>query len=250
MLRRAPLLIAVLLSLTAARGFGKGTTVSFKSTPGKASAYLAVPEGKGKHPGLIVIQEWWGVNDWIKEQADRYAKAGFVAMAPDLYRGKSTTDPAVAHELARGLAQDRAMADLKAAFRYLAERKDVDPKRIGVIGWCMGGGYALDLTLAEPRIAATVINYGHLVTDPATIARIRAPILGNFGADDRGIPPADVRAFEAALNKEGKANDIKIYEGAGHAFMNPNSKGSYVKTAADDAQTRIDAFLGKTLRRS
>jgi carboxymethylenebutenolidase len=148
------------------------------------------------------------------------------------------------------LAQDRAMADLKAAFRYLAERKDVDPKRIGVIGWCMGGGYALDLTLAEPRIAATVINYGHLVTDPATIARIRAPILGNFGADDRGIPPADVRAFEAALNKEGKANDIKIYEGAGHAFMNPNSKGSYVKTAADDAQTRIDAFLGKTLRRS
>ncbi len=245
-----PLLIAILLALTAAETFAKGMMVSFKSTPGKASAYLAVPDGKGKHPGLIVVQEWWGIDDWIKEQTDRYAKEGYVAIAPDLYRGKSTTDPAVAHELSRGLPEDRAMADLKAAFRYLADRKDVDPRRIGVIGWCMGGGYALDLALAEPRIAATVINYGHLMTDPATIAKIHAPILGNFGADDRGIPPADVRAFEAALNKEGKPNDIKIYEGAGHGFMNPNNKAGYVKTAADDAQTRIDAFLSKTLRRS
>ncbi len=142
------------------------------------------------------------------------------------------------------------MADLKAAFRYVAGRKDVDPKRIGVIGWCMGGGIALDFTLAEPRIAATVINYGHLVTDPNTIAKIHAPILGNFGGDDQGIPPADVHAFESALNKAGKANDIKIYEGAGHAFMNPNNKSGYVKTAADDARTRIDAFLRRTLRRS
>jgi carboxymethylenebutenolidase len=244
------LLAAFLISLAAFNAFAKGTMVSFKSTPGKASAYLAVPEGKGKHPGLIVIQEWWGLDDWIKEQADRYAKEGFVAIAPDLYRGKSTSDPAVAHELSRGLPQDRAMADLKAAFRYLAGRKDVDPKHIGVIGWCMGGGIALDFTLAEPRIAATVINYGHLVTDPNTIVKIHAPILGNFGADDSGIPPADVHAFEAALNKAGKTNDIKIYAGARHAFMNPNNKSGYVRTAADDAQTRIDAFLRRTLRRS
>jgi carboxymethylenebutenolidase len=248
--RRVLLLLAFLTSLTAVDAFAKGKMVSFQSTPGKASAYLAVPEGRGKHPGLIVIQEWWGVNDWIKEQADLYAKEGYVAIAPDLYRGKATSDPAVAHELMRGLPQDRAMADLRAAFRYLAARLDVDSKRIGVIGWCMGGGYALDLTLAEPRIAATVINYGHLVTDPATITKIRAPILGNFGADDRGIPPEDVHAFEAALNKEGKKNDIKIYEGAGHGFMNPNNTSGYVKAAADDAQTRIDAFLAKTLRRS
>ena len=244
------LLVALFISFTAFSGFAKATMVSLPSTPGKASAYLAVPEGKGKHPGLIVIQEWWGLDDWIKQQTDRYAKEGYVAIAPDLYRGKSTSDPAVAHELSRGLPQDRAMADLKAAFRYLAGRKDVDPKRIGVIGWCMGGGIALDFTLAEPRIAATVINYGHLVTDPNTIAKIHAPILGNFGGDDQGIPPADVHAFEAALNKAGKTNDIKIYEGAGHAFMNPNNKSGYVKTAADDAQTRIDAFLRRTLRRS
>jgi carboxymethylenebutenolidase len=222
--------------------------VSFPSLAGDASAYLADPGGKGKHPGLIVVQEWWGLNDWIKQQADRYAKEGYVAIAPDLYRGKTTTDPAVAHELMRGMPQDRAIADLKAAFDYLAKRKDVDAKRIGVIGWCMGGGYALDLTLAEPRIAATVVNYGHLMADPASIAKIHAPILGNFGENDQGIPPADVRAFDDALKKGGKSSDIKIYEGAGHAFMNPNNKGGYVKTAADDAQSRINAFLRKTLR--
>ena len=222
--------------------------VSFPSLGGKASGYLADAEGKGRHPGLIVIQEWWGLNDWIRQQADRYAKAGYVALAPDLYRGKSTADPNVAHELMRGLPQDRAIADMKAAFDYLSKRKDVDPKRIGVIGWCMGGGYALDLTLAEPRIAATVINYGHLMADPASIAKIHSPILGNFGANDQGIPPADVRAFDAALKKDGKSSDIKIYEGAGHAFMNPNNKGGYVKAAAEDAQSRIDAFLAKTLK--
>src|SRR5262249_7178852 len=113
---------------------------------------------------------------------------------------------------------------------------------------CMGGGYALEFTLAEPRLAATVINYGHLVADPASIAKIHSPILGNFGAEDRGIPPADVNAFDTALKKDGKSSDIKIYDGAGHAFMNPNNKSGYVKSAADDAQSRIDAFLKKALK--
>lgn len=238
-MRRMSSIALLLFALLAVDGLAKAT-----------GGYVAVPQGKGKHPALIVIHEWWGLNDWIRQQADRYAKEGYVVFAPDLYRGKSTTDPNVAHELSRGLPPDRAVGDLKGAFRYLAARKDVDANRIGVIGWCMGGGYALEITLAEPRIAATVINYGHLVTDPAAIAKIRAPILGNFGANDRGIPPADVRAFEEALKKEGKPNDIKIYDGAGHAFMNPNNKTGFVKEAADGAQARIDAFLAKTLHRS
>ncbi len=249
MLRRLSL-VAISIAFIAPSVFAHGTMVSFDSTPGKASGYFVEPEAKGKHPGLIVIQEWWGLNDWIRDQAERYAKEGYVALAPDLYRGKIATTPDEAHELMRGMPQDRAIADLKAAFLYLATCKDVDEKRIGVIGWCMGGGYALELALAEPRIAATVINYGHLVTDPASIARIHSPILGNFGAEDRGIPPADVRAFEAALKKDAKPNDIKIYEGAGHAFMNPNNKAGYVKTAAEDARARIDKFLRKTLGRS
>lgn len=227
-----------------------GTTVHFASTPGRGSGYLAEPGGKGKHPAIIVIQEWWGLNDWIKDQADRFAKEGYVALAPDLYRGKTTSDPNEAHELMRGLPVDRAMADLKAAYGVLANRKDVERSRIAVIGWCMGGGYALMLGIDEPRLAGIVINYGHLVTNPATIKSIKPPILGNFGAEDRGIPPKDVREFEAALEKERKSADIKIYDGAGHAFMNPNNKGGYVPAAAQDAWQRIDAFLARTLKRS
>jgi carboxymethylenebutenolidase len=228
----------------------RGTTVQFASTPDKGQGYLAVPATKGKHPAIIVIQEYWGVNDWIRDQADRFARQGYVALAPDLYRGKSTADASEAHELMRGLPEDRAMADLEGAFNYLAQRSDVDASRIGVIGWCMGGGYALQLAIAEPRIAAAVINYGHLVTDPNTIASIKSPILGNFGEADRGIPPDDVRAFDAALKKAGKVSDIKIYPGAGHQFMNPNSKGAYVKSAARDSWARIDSFFQRTLKRS
>lgn len=250
-MRRTSLFALVVLVLLARSAQAKrGTTVQFASTPGQGQGYLAVPGAAGKHPAIIVIQEWWGLNDWIRDQADRFARQGYVALAPDLYRGKSTADASEAHELMRGLPQDRAMADLKGAFDYLAQRNDVDASRIGVIGWCMGGGHALQLAIAEPRIAAAAINYGHLVTDPNTIDSIHPAILGNFGEADRGIPAEDVRAFDAALKKSGKASDIKIYPGAGHAFMNPNNKGGYVKSAAKDAWARIDSFFQRTLKRS
>ncbi|MCU1227205.1 MAG: Carboxymethylenebutenolidase [Acidobacteria bacterium] len=228
----------------------KGSNVTFASSPGDAMGYLALPKGTGKKPAIIVIQEWWGLNDWIRQQTDRFAAQGDVALAVDLYRGRSTSNPDEAHELMRGMPEDRAIADLKAAFNYLAARKDVDPKRIAVIGWCMGGGYSLGLALAEPRVAATVINYGRLVTDPASIAKVNSPILGNFGAADRGIPPADVRTFDAALKAAGKSSDIKIYEGAGHGFMNPNNTAGYVYESTEDAWKRIDGFLAKWLGRS
>lgn len=223
--------------------------ISFDSSPGKASGYLALPASGGRHSAIIVIQEWWGLNEWIQQQAARFAANGYVALAPDLYRGQVATEPGLAHELARGLPHDRALNDLRAAFNVLAARGDVDPKRIGVIGWCMGGGYALDLALAEPRLAAVVTNYGHLVSDPAEIAKLHAPLLGNFGAADRGIAPADVQAFAAALQKGGKQADVKIYDGAGHGFMNPNNTGGYVAAAATDAWKRIDAFFARHLRR-
>lgn len=228
----------------------QGTNVTFPSASGNAMGYLSLPKGAGKKPALIVIQEWWGVNDWIRQQTDRFASQGYVTIAVDLYRGRSTTSQEEAHELSRGLPQDRAVADLKSAFNYLAARGDVDPKRIGSIGWCLGGGYSLQLALAEPRLAACVINYGALATDPATIAKIHAPILGNFGALDRGISVTDVNAFDAALKAAGKSADIKIYDGAGHGFMNPNNTAGYVAAAAEDAWKRIDAFLAKRLGRS
>ena len=245
--------VALLLSLilaTAAAAHERKETIHYPSLAGEASGYLALPASHGNHPAIIVIQEWWGLNDWVKEQADRFAAKGYVALAPDLYRGKVASDQNAAHELMRGLPHDRGVADLQNAFKYLATRKDVDASRIGVIGWCMGGGFALDLALAEPKIAATVINYGHLVADPAAVKPLSSPILGNFGEKDQGIPPKDVEAFEKALKAAGKSSDIKIYPGAGHAFMNPNNTQGYVKAAAEDAWTRIDAFLAKALKLS
>jgi len=227
----------------------RGEMITFNSSPGKGSGYLVTPTTRGKHAGIIVIQEWWGLNDWVKEQADRFASQGYVALAPDLYRGKVANDPGLAHELMRGMPDDRALNDLKGAFAELATRRDVDPNRIAVIGWCMGGGWALKLTAAQPRVKALVINYGQLITDPSVVANLRPAILGNFGAEDRGIPPADVKTFETALKQTGHDVDIKIYEGAGHAFMNPNNKEGYVPAAANDAQARIDAFLAKQLGR-
>ena len=243
-------LLCTILLAVSSNAKERHQTVSFPSAPGNGSGYLSLPGSGGKHPAIIVIQEWWGLNDWIRQQSDRFAGQGTVALAVDLYRGKVTVDPNEAHELMRGLPEDRALADLQAGVRYLRSRSDVDPSRIAVIGWCMGGGYALQLAIAEPALAGAVINYGHLVTDPKTIASIRPPILGNFGALDRGIPAQDVRTFDEALKSAGKSSDIKVYEGAGHAFMNPNNKEGYGKEAAADAWKRIDSFLRKRLGRS
>jgi carboxymethylenebutenolidase len=132
----------------------KSQTVSFKSGDETVSAHLTLPDGTGKHPAVIVIHEWWGLNDWVKEQAQNLAQEGYVALAVDLYRGKSATTRDEAHELSRGLPQDRGVRDLKAALDYLAARPDVKPDKIGSTGWCMGGGYSVQLALAEPRLAA------------------------------------------------------------------------------------------------
>lgn len=226
----------------------KVETVSFRSGNETVSGYIALPSTKGRHPALIVIHEWWGLNDWVKEQARNLAEQGYVALAVDLYRGKSTADPNEAHELMRGLPHDRGQRDLLAAFNYLTSRKDVDAKRIGSIGWCMGGGWSITLAVDEPRLAACVVNYGALPTDPASIAKIHAAVLGNFGAEDRGIPPSSVQAFEAAMKSARKSVDAKIYEGAGHAFENPDNKTGYRPDAAKDAWQRTLAFLAQHLK--
>ena len=215
---------------------------------GGGRGYLVLPEGTGKHPAVIVIQEWWGLNDWIRENTARFAKQGYVALAVDLYRGRTAGDPGEAHELMRGLPEDRAIGDLKAGVSFLAARPDVDPERIGSVGWCMGGGYSLALATAEPRLRAAVINYGRLVTAPAKIEAVRASLLGNFAGADRGIPTDDVRAFENQLKAAKKDADIKVFDGRAHAFMNPNNKDGYDAPASTEAWSRIDAFFVRTLK--
>ena len=212
------------------------------------SGFVAEPNTSVRHPAVIVIHTWWGLNDWVREQTQKLAEQGFVAVAVDLYDGHVTTDPSEAQDLRMGLKDGIAIRDLMAAFAYLYMRKDVDHDHIGVIGWDMGGGYALKLAMYQPRLAACVVNYGTLPTDPTDIQQIVAPVLGNFGALDKGVLPGDVQLFEKTMKNIQRRVDIKIYDGAGHGFENPDNKDTYQPEAAADAWARSIAFLNKSLK--
>jgi carboxymethylenebutenolidase len=243
------ILLSLVLALSLSALAADTKSVSYKSGDDRVTGTLYTPAGKGPFPALIVIHEWWGLNDWVKEQASKFGDQGYVALAVDLYRGKVADTPDLAHELMRGVPEDRARRDLRAAFDYLASQPNVKKDRIGSIGWCMGGGYSLDVALLEPTLAATVINYGHLATDPGELKKINAPILGSFGGQDRGITPDDVKKFQQALDQLGKKAEIKIYPGAGHAFENPNNKQGYRPDDAADAWKRTLDFLAGTLKK-
>jgi carboxymethylenebutenolidase len=248
-MKKALLLAAIFLFTCNFLFAAEGKPVSYKSGDETVNGILYTPAGKGPHPALIVIHEWWGLNDWVKEQASKLSDQGYVALAIDLYRGKVATTPDEAHEIMRGVPEDRAKRDLAAAFDYLASQADVKKDRIGAIGWCMGGGYALDVALEEPKLAADVINYGHLATDKEALEKINAPILGLFGGQDRGITPDDVHKFEQTMKQLGKKIEVKIYDDAGHAFENPNNKQGYRADDAADAWRRTVEFLSSTLKK-
>lgn len=247
MIRTLATTSAVLL-LACACFAGDGETVSYKSGDETVQGVLYTPSRNGPFPALIVIHEWWGLNDWVKEQASKLSNEGYIALAIDLYRGKVATTPEEAHEIMRGVPEDRAKRDLHAAFEFLTSQPNVKKKRIGAVGWCMGGGYALDVALQEPTLAADVINYGHLATDRDALSKINAPILGLFGARDRGITPDDVHKFGAMLDQLGKKGEIKIYDDAGHAFENPDNKNGYRAADAADAWNRTVEFLAANLK--
>ena len=247
----AVLLLAILFAalLTSAALATDRKTVSYKSGDETVQAVLYTPAGKGPFPAILVIHEWWGLNDWVKDQAAKLADQGYVALAIDLYRGKVATTPDAAHEIMRGVPEDRAKRDLHAAFEFLQSQPNISKDRIGAIGWCMGGGYALDVALEEPTLAADVIAYGHLATDPEALKKIHAPILGLFGGQDQGISPDDVRKFEASIKQLGKKIDIKIYDDAGHGFENPNNQAGYRPDDAADAWKRTVSFLAENLKK-
>ena len=208
------------------------------------SGFLVLPEKAYRHWAIILLHEWWGLNDWARERARNLGANGYIVLAVDLYRGKVTSNSLEARNLKRGLQKNQAVGDMKAAFNYLASCPDVDPKCIGAVGWSMGGGLALQLAVHEPRLAACVVNYGMPPQNPAEIRKINARVLGNFGALDRGVPMAKVLAFEKAMMALKKSVNLKIYPHAGHAFANPDNKRGYRPQAADDAWSRILTFLG------
>jgi carboxymethylenebutenolidase len=221
--------------------------VSYASGQEIVRGYLALPGAAGRHPAIIVIHGDQGLTDWTKEQAQKLAARGYVVLAVDLYRGVVARDAEDAHELSRGLPDDRALRDLEAAFAYLAARPDVRGAQIGAIGWNVGGWYALQLAIHELRLAACVVDDSALPTDAADIARIRAPVLGNFGADDRGIPAAALQAFESSIRATGGTADLKAYTDAGDGFDDPMDRDHYRPEAAADAWNRTLAFFAKAL---
>jgi carboxymethylenebutenolidase len=213
---------------------------------GPGRGYLARPDGTPR-AGLVVIHEWWGLNDNIREMSNRLAAAGYLALAVDLYEGDVAGEPGEARTLMQALMrdEDRAGRHLGAALRWLETEGGVD--EVGSIGWCLGGAMSLRLALQMPEeLDAAVIYYGRLVTDPAELAPLRMPILGIFGAQDRGIPVESVREFEMALQALGKTHEIVIYEDADHAFANPSGT-RYQPEAAADAWRRTLAFLDQHL---
>jgi len=244
---KALLMSVVVFALTTSTFAAEGKPVSYKSGDETVNGILYTPQGKGPFPALVVIHEWWGLNDWVKEQASKLADQGYVALAIDLYRGKVATTSDEAHQIMRGVPSDRANRDPLAASAYLRSLTNVKPPLVGDIGWCMGGGYALDLAIADPKLKVAVINYGHLATDDASLKKINAAILGIFGGQDKGITPADVNKFESQMKALGKTVEIRSFPNAGHAFQNPNDQRYRADDAAEAWKLTV-AFLAKYLR--
>jgi carboxymethylenebutenolidase len=241
-----PILIS-LLTISSLAATSK--PVSYTSGDETVQGVLYTPQGKGPFPALVVIHEWWGLNDWVKDQAARLSDEGYETLAIDLYRGKVATTPDEAHEIMRGVPEDRAARDLHAAVEFLKSQSSVKKDRIGSIGWCMGGGYSLDVALQEPTLTAAVINYGHLAADADSLKKINASVLGIFGGQDRGIPVEDVKKFEQALKQQGNKVEVIIYPDAGHGFENPNNKAGYRADDAADAWKHTTSFLAGTLKK-
>jgi carboxymethylenebutenolidase len=201
-------------------------------------------------PAVIMIHEWLGLNEHIKNQADILAKEGYVVLAVDLYRGEVATDSNRAMELASSVRNnpDSAIDNLQSAVNYVKSLKMVDSSRIASLGWCFGGDWSLQLALnsAENPLAATVLYYGRPVTDAASLSGIDWPILGIFGDQDQAISVESVKQFASALNESGITNEIYLYEGVGHAFANP-SGGNYAPRETADAWQKTIAFLSQYL---
>lgn len=222
------------------------TNVTYAAQDGTTlHGYLAEPEGDGPFPGVLMVHEWWGLRPEIIEKADKLAEEGYVVLAPDTYRGATTTLVPRAIFLRVTVPTDRADSDMQAAFDYLAGLDTVDADSIGVMGFCYGGGVALRHAINNPQIAATVNLYGDTVSDPAAFGALlnedAGPVLGIFGAEDQQIPVSEVNDFEAALAEAGIEHIVTIYPDVGHAFVQPDTMAA--GGAALEAWEQIVAFF-------
>jgi carboxymethylenebutenolidase len=221
-----------------------GSMVKFPANGSTADGYLATP-ASGKGPGVLVIQEWWGLVGHIKNVADRFAAEGFTALAPDMYHGKTADEPDGAGKLFMALNIGQAEKDLKGAAAYLGQHSST--KKLGTVGFCMGGQLALFAATLNPDIGATVDFYGVHPNVKPDYSKLSGPVLGLFAEKDGFVTPETARQVDADIKKAGKRSEIHIYPGVDHAFFNDENKGAYDKAAADDAWRRTLAFFRSNL---
>jgi carboxymethylenebutenolidase len=219
-----------------------------------SQGYLVYPVSSNdtvgkKLPAVVMIHEWWGLNENIKNMANLLAKQGFVVLAADLYKGEVANNPERAMELVQTVRnnQNNSINNLQTAVKYLSLLPNVDSSKIASLGWCFGGGQSLQLALnsQDHPLAATILYYGTpLVTYKALLSKIKWPVLGIFGDKDQSIPIEEIKQFGNSLNQSGITNNIHIYKGVGHAFANP-SGDNYAPKETEDAWQKTLSFLKK-----
>ena len=224
-----------------------GTMVQFPTNGTTGSGYLATPSS-GSGPGVIVIQEWWGLVDHIKDVADRFAGAGFVALAPDFYNGQTAGSPDEAGKLMMALNIDGAEKNLRGAIDTLLARDEVVGEHVGTVGFCMGGQLSLYAACANPAVGACVDFYGIHPNVKPDLASLQAPVLGFFAENDGSVPPAVARQLEHDLAAAGKQAEVTVFEGADHAFFNDTRQQVYHEIYAKQCWEQMVQFFRRHLR--
>jgi carboxymethylenebutenolidase len=223
--------------------------VSFEGPGGVTlEGYLATPSGSGPFPGVIMVHEWWGLNNDIARLADALAAEGYVVLAPDAFRGSVAQTPQDAMQQIRSTPQEQIAADLDAALDFLRSHELVDENRVASMGFCFGGTQSMYMGTRNPELAATVTFYGGgPITDPDRLGSLdeAAPVLGVFGAEDNNIPVSEVRGFEEAMNSRGIENTVTVYSGVGHAFV--GSENYDAGGTATEAWNQLLSFLDENL---
>ncbi len=221
--------------------------IEFTTSAGTTPGYLAVPAGESG-PATIVLQEWWGLEDHIRSICDRLAAEGFFALAPDLYRGETTTQPSEAQQKMMAMSMDQAEKDMCGAASYLRSQPGVTGSKVGAVGFCLGGGLAVWAAAECDEIGPAVTFYYVMPHGKPDFTKITGPVLGHFGTSDEFVPVEDAKSLEAELREAGAEVEFEFYEGAGHAFFNDTDRlGTFDAEARDAAWQRTVSFLRSSL---
>ncbi len=221
--------------------------IEFSTSDGSAPGYLAVPAGE-QGPAVIVLQEWWGLDEHIRSVCDRFAAEGFYALAPDLYRGETTAQPSEAEQKMMAMSMEQVEKDMCGAADYLASQPGVEGPGVGAVGFCLGGGLTIWAAASCPNIAAAVSYYYVMPHGKPDFSKIKGPVLGHFGTADEFVPLEDARKLESELTDAGVQATFEYYDGAGHAFFNDTNRlGTYDIEHAEPSWQRTAGFLRSAL---